>query len=226
MSINMDGDGPTDYSDFEYQQISHIHENQNLTGSPAQTRIATDFEVLGGIGGLDNNEVAELVYAELVVSIDHEQSVDDQDVGSQTDFRGLFGANLPASTSLLPGRGAAPGTTEIITESNATADQAGNSESEDRIFAQYAMTKSPAFDDQTNGPGGAGGGDTLVIERPWRQLVGRGPVLDSSDDVTFLSELIQEDEIIDTDGRVDAHLVWDVAETSDAGRAFSVPRDM
>jgi hypothetical protein len=63
------------------------------------------------------------------------------------------------------------------------------------------------------------------MERPWRQVTGRGPVLDSNDDIGVNSRLVVNDSIIGCVGQVRAHLVWDVAEVDDAGRAFSVPMD-
>lgn len=221
MSVNPDGMTEIDYSDFEYQQIYHRHQ-QDPTGDGANSQVKSDFEVLGGIGGLDNNEVAELVWMEAQVSVQHFQEDADQDVGSETFFEGIVGANLPATTALLPADGDQTG--EIINTNNTSASLNGSDDSEDRVFAPFAVAKTPAFDDQTNGPGGGGGHSTLVVKRPFRNMVGRGPVLDSSDDLSLLTSLEQDDEIIVGRGKVSLHCIWDVAETSDAGRAFSVPR--
>lgn len=229
MSINPSGMDETDYSDFEYQQTDfkvQIDED-DTTGSPVVIRAKQQVDPLAGIGGLDNNEVAELVYMEAQVSVAHSQSENDQNVGSETRFNGVVGANLPSSEDPFAEQQAALDQ-DVISTANVDADgvesQGGNL-AEDRIFAPFRIIKQPAFDDQTNGPGGAGGSETLQVERPWRTLTGRGPVLDSSDSVTALMTLAQEDEIIDAIGEVYCHMVWDVAETSDAGRAFSVPMD-
>lgn len=224
MSVNPDGSGGVDYSDFEYQQIYHVHNHNSLSGDGAVSKIQTQTSPLRGIGGLDNNEVAELVYMEVQTFIEHAQGDNDQDVGSETQFSGVVGANLPPQASILPNSGTSLDGT-VIQSNNVTPTIEGSENSEDRVFQPFQMGKSPAFDDQTNGPGGAGSMNTLSLERPWRSLTGRGPVLDSSDDMTIVTNLRQEDEVIEARGNVQVHCVWDIAETSDAGRAFSVPMD-
>jgi len=60
----------------------------------------------------------------------------------------------------------------------------------------------------------------------YREIVGRGPVLDSSDDLTAVYDLEGEDVIVTFLGDISIQLIWDVAEVSDAGRAFSVPDEI
>lgn len=229
MSLDMTGDQGVDYSDFEYQLVSveHKHEEGDLSGGNALSAIQTYFDPMEGRGGLANNEVAELVAMFVDVSITHDQNSDDQDVGSETQFIGVLGANLPAKRDVLPG---APGTTdesfeEIFTTTSVSgpSNDGGESRVENAIFAPFRVHKTPAFDDQSNGAGGAGGHTTQKIERAFRQLTGRGPVLDSNDEITVVTQLGQDDETIGAQGNVDIHMVWDIAEVSDAGREFSVP---
>lgn len=224
MSVNPNGMDEVDYSDFEYQQIYFKHGHENLTGDDSRSRINFEANVLDGAGGLDNNEVAELVYMDVLVNIEHQQSNSDQNVGSETQFNGVVGANLPNSGDLLQNIGAAPDGT-ILETNNTDAVVAGSVDSEDRVFAGFDVVKHPAFDDETNGVGGAGAAQTLQITKNFRQITGRGPVLDSSDSMNVTSQLLQEDELVPAEGQCQLYCVWDVAETSDAGRAFSVPMD-
>lgn len=226
--IDMSDDSSIDYSDFEYQQTSFAVnlDADDVSGSPAEAIVQQDVDVLGGIGGLDNNEIAELAWLELVANIEHDQDIADQDVGSESSFAFALGANLPEGNKALPGRGPSLDRTVVsttnVTEAGVTA-QDSRTTSEDRIFALGRYTKIPAFDDEANGVGGGGAASPLVLQRPFRNMVGRGPVLDSSDNITAQMVFAQKDEIIDANASLDVHMVFDLAETSDAGRRFSVP---
>ena len=61
------------------------------------------------------------------------------------------------------------------------------------------------------------------IVKNMRNLTGRGPVLDQTDDLTVASRAIASDTVLSPIFRVQVSCIWDVAETSDAGRVFSVP---
>lgn len=235
MSINMDDDSGTDYSDFEYQTISaqlQLFESDDSTGntSAAATGLVT-FEPLGGIGGLDNNEVAELVYVETYAALEHEDESADQDVGTSTEFRGNLGVNLPATDAALvdTNRVGGPSVEGQLIEANDIAEDnvevVGDEGTDDRRLQHFKVVGGPPFDDQTNGPGGSNFSTVWHSEKAYRQMVGRGPVLDSNDDITVALRAAAEDTVIDYIGDFKAHLVWDVAETSDAGRRFSVPMD-
>lgn len=230
MSVNPDSMASTDYSDFEYQQVHlqvSLAEQADSTGSgDIQAKTVTQIEPLGGIGGLDNNEVAELVYMETEASIRFFDEGADQDVATSGSLKGAVGANLSNSRDAFPGIRDASGTTTIISttdidESNVNIDANGGSE--DRWFQLYNASGHPPFDDQTNGPGGGAGNHNFYAAKNFRDLVGRGPVLDSSDDISISLNGEVGDTIISTNFIVRVHMVWDVAETSDAGRAFSVP---
>jgi hypothetical protein len=218
----------TDYSDFEYQFIDYQHTATYDSGGQISGRtdaIAT-FEPLAGVGGLATNEVAELVYMDVTANVEWEDEDDDQNVATQAEFRGVVGANLENSrTQQLPfGQGASE--TNVITNTTDTDILIeADSKTDDRIFTHFQTLSGAPFDDETNGAGGNADADGFRMERPWRQVTGRGPVLDSNDDIGVNSRLVVNDSIIGCVGQVRAHLVWDVAEVDDAGRAFSVPMD-
>lgn len=226
----MDSDDVTDYSDFEYQQIvaeTVLQEQQDATGDgDVLVRAQYDAEPIGDIGGLDNNEVAELVYMEVTADLTFRDETADQDVATTSRLEGAVGVNLSGDENALPSKRS--GTTEgdIIVTSDIDEDNVnitGFGGSDDRWLQMFTTDASLPFDDQTNGPGGSGSHDQFHAEKNFRAVTGRGPVLDSSDDISIPVEINVGDTIINVIGTVRVHMVWDVAETSDAGRRFSVP---
>lgn len=219
MSINMDGSDVTDYASFEYQQIGGDPILGGATGGSVGAEFLYEFEPLASIGGLANNEVAELVYHELQITLEPEaEQGNDQNVSSDFEFRGVFGANIGQGNGF---QGLANDVEEQISNTTNGYDAA-----EDRIFQLFRANGVLPFDDETNGPGGGALPTTAIYEKPWRNLVGRGPVLDSNDDLSLSGFINGSDTVLDDAGaNVRVHLVWDVAETDDAGRAFSVPAD-
>jgi len=230
----MDGNtNETDYSSFEYQQAVA---NTSLTpeGGDAtnpQLDFLYDIEPLARIGGLDNNEVAELVYLETQVSIEpeSEQSDADQTVANAIEMRGVVGANIDVGGGLNElgeiNRGessnerAVSGRFLSLIESN-----------RDEVFQQFSARAIPPNDDiNTDVPdsyASASGGSLdsgIRYEKAYRQLTGRGPVLDNNDSINVSGSIIAGDQVQDFGGEVRLHMIWDVAQTDEAGRAFSVP---
>lgn len=198
----------TDYSDFQYQHVTLTPENSG--------NFLFEIEPLQGRAGLDNNEVAELVHLEVQASMEFETESNDQDVGASAELRGTVSINLDRPNG-LNGIG-----NELIEQVNET--QSGFEAVDDRILQLFTARGTPAFDDETNGPGGASHDSGMLYENHYRDVTARGPVLDSTDDVTINGSLITGDTLDGVvRGNVRITMIWDVAEVSDAGRAFSVP---
>lgn len=211
----------TDYSSFEYQQLTARLGFPQASGSQETELTETvQFDVLGTIGGLANNEVAELVGYRLTVSVDgSDSSADgDQNVGGTHHFEVALAAN--GDNEAVPTN--YPGADDVqLVSPGASVSSA--TVSRDEVFELAQGGFSLPFDDIANGLGG-GGFTTLYSEsRNMRQLTGRGPVLDQSDDLTVTIHNNSSDNVISPETVVHVHLIWDVAETDDAGRAFSVP---
>jgi len=236
MSVNMDFDESspgTDYSDFEYQQTSIAMEVGAGSTSNPRVQAIYDVPILDEVGGLDNNEVAELVYLEThaIVEIEDEQA--DQDVATTGETRGVVGINLPESREGLPDPAATGNTnrlnaTVVDVDSDQTEDALnfqGDTRVEDRFLQMYHTAFGLPFDDEANGPGGAGFMEAFHAEKDYRSLTGRGPVLDNTDEMNIGIALTVSDKTATATGTVRTHMVWDIAETSDAGRRFSVPND-
>lgn len=216
-----------DYSEFEYQQFQIELEGAGDSSNP---KVNVDgyyqFDPLQNIGGLNNNEIAELLYQRFTVHVEAEGGQpSDQTRASSGEIRGTFGANLNDGDLLLTA-------TENVDAQEATSsagqgasfDFKGVTRSDNRIFSLLQSTYSTPFEDGATGTGGSGGQQVVNFERSWRGLTGRGPVLDSTDDLTMNLRLIVNDTVINQTASIRGHLVFDTAEVDDAGREFSVPK--
>lgn len=227
MSISMDGDGMTDYSSFDYQQIDcGVSADNPDSSGDGNVALLAEVEPLQPIGGLDNNEVAELVYLETYAAFEEEP----ESSGEAPDYlelRGVVGANLSPSTSAGISTTSGPPSVSDnmeLTRIDGYSDldegdgwsANGRSEARDEIFQVYRTA--------SGGANAGASGDHFYATKNWRELTGRGPVLDSTDDIG-ISLFFVPGEGVDQNvrGNVRCHMVWDVAETTDAGRAFSVP---
>lgn len=223
--LNPDGmsmDEDTDYASFEYQQFSLEHTADVGTTNNPLTDVVFGIEPLQSLGGLANNEVAELVAHRLTVSLEAE-SEQDQAGDSSIEARGFFGANFNSDEIIIRN---SENTIEVLDSGGDTLDAAtqGGVRDRDEIFEVYQVHGSTPFSDPADGTGGGGSLTDMIYERNWRDSTGRGPVLDSNDDVTIANRLTAGDMETTPRTQITGHLIWDIAETNDAGRQFSVPR--
>jgi len=229
--VSADG-SDVDYSDFEYQvfDVDLIIAAGGAAGNLGADAVYT-IEPLGDAAGLDNNEVAEIVYTELHCGFENEDEEADQDVATTAEARGAMGINLPASQAAFlsatqTAASAQLDATVIRTNPDTNEDDVitnGNSKTDDRFLQFFRAQTGYPFDDETNGPGGGGSHENFYAEKNWRTLTGRGPVLDANDDLSVAVSANASDSVIGLSVNVRGHIVYDVAEMSDAGRRFSVP---
>lgn len=215
-----------DYSDFRVQSIVlEAVMNTSPAGPESLNQYLAAVEPMAGVGGLANNEVAELVAHRIGITFDSRDNADagDQDVGGGFYLEGTFGANADNSDLIplnLPEAGALETTSN---QGPIPGDTSLRSTTQGRMFELLQVAASLPFDDGTNGPGGGEAAPLALYERDWRHVTGRGPVLDQTDDVTLAVNATAWDSVIEAAFVVQCHLIWDVAEMSDAGRVFSVP---
>jgi hypothetical protein len=184
-----------------------------------------NWNPLAQIGGLSNNEVAELVYAQIFAATEHEGNEGSQTGAADSEVRGVYGANFQSVDRLF----AASNESLQITDeevNDGQLDSVGSDQINDhRIFGIFnAYGALPHFDSAT-GHASNGANPTTTYERNFRELYGRGPVVDSADSMAIGCQVICAQSDIPVQGTIRAHFVWDVAEVSDAGREFSVPTD-
>lgn len=227
MDMEADGHSGTDYSDFQIQTINaNVFANSNpSSGGSTKVRAHNRVEPLEDRGGLDQNEEAELVYWKLHASLEFEDEAGDQDVGTAAEYRGQFGANFAAQEEEFVDVNAAGGIggddTTISEENTGNGGTNSETKTDNSIFGHWRAVGGLPFDDETNGPGGSANSNVYQEDRRYRELMGRGPVLDSDDDVTILHTMNAGDTVTDFAGVVKILCVWDIAETDESGAEFS-----
>lgn len=216
--------GGMDYSDFSYQHFSiNIAEDGGNSG-------ASEFEAgvdpLEDSNGLDSNEVAELVAMRLHVSVstDNFGSVADTAEGN-VQMRGIvaidpdFGDTLERDSYLLT-QG-----TKIRDADGGDGELKFFSHDKDNVLHPFQCHVNAPFSSDAGGVGGSGGFDVDYTEINFRELVGRGPVVDSNDNFGVALRITKNQVAARAEGSIRGTLVWDISSVDDAGRRFSVPSD-
>ena len=236
MSISTDTDDmSSDYSDFEYQHVSYEHKERG--DSSARSVMSNQFDILQDSGGLDGNEIAELVgmVTQVTVQPDDFQNNDEVSEGS-LDFRGVLGANLNDISDPLRGnQSGGPVTSDanfiggdgdgIVLDENDGADPLTfmYGHDKDEVFYSFKAGCIAPFENSTAGSGGGGGATSFIREYvPFRERFGRGPVLDAGDQIGIVSTNVKNQVSSDSEGHVRVHMVWDTATVDDAGRRFGL----
>lgn len=221
-------DGPTDYSSWEYQHVEFAHEESADSGGSARSTFDIGVEPLQEQGGLDQNEVAELI----AIRVETDVQTDDHETLSVTEegvieYRGVLGANLDSPSDLIS---SPPNAIDrkSIDQALSTDDGAdgqvrtfGHDKSE--VFYHFARAVNVPFSSDAGGVGGSGGFNHNTETVNFRELLGRGPVLDASDNVSVVSRLILNNSLADAEAKLRVTMYWDVATVDDAGAKFSVP---
>lgn len=224
-SMTTDGQmaSSTSYGDYEHQLLeidvqTGTDEGQNVFNN-------VSFEPLDSRGGLESDEVAELVGFYATVSLARD-TVDETESGGLYEFRGVFGANLsdsditgspPTGTNAADEQPSAPN--RIVRRENDAGDNDGaftnvNEVLEQGVFLQYDIVSGTD-------------GETVTYERNMRETYGRGPVLDATDDLGSVHALIRQDGTLTAaEGIIQIHLIWDIATVEGVRNRFSVPRQL
>ena len=227
MDMDMSSTG-ADYSDYEYQHIEALH--RDVSGeSENRTKVVFNAEPLESASGLDVNEVAELVairwHASLATDAENANS---QSQPGTVQFRGVVGANLDALDDFIEPGGAGTGnrlddSPTVLSSENATASATLFGHDKSEVFDHFNTSHAPPFADASNGTGGGTAYSDTRNTVNFRELTGRGPVLDANDEISILTNVNFDNVVVDVEGTVRVTLVWDTATVDDAGRKFSVP---
>lgn len=226
MSISDGMSSGAEYADFEVQEFALLNEVTPGTdgdNNPNQ-RVLAEFEPLEDRGGLSANEVAELVYLETIAYIEIEDENADQDVGTTGESRGYIGLNSQGDPESLNSSAADGGNITIQFTDQDVKDVKGKTVTDQGRLQPYALERGLPFDDQTNGPGGNSSGDTFHAQKHMRNIFGRGPVLDVTDNICIFNAVNVSDTIITVGATTRCYAVWDTAEVDEAGREFSLPQ--
>ena len=200
MSISMDKEDAqlsgSQYADFRHQIINGKVEEE--TGGGSADAVA-NVEILGDVGGLEPNEIAELVMIEVDFGAEYEGT------SGTMEHRGAIGANFDSDQDIV----SESENTGTVFNTNGTTDVKYGTAVGSEYFVQFRTH----FENAKN-----------VDHRQYflRQNYGRGPVLDSQDTISVLSRIVNESTGV-TGATYQMKLVWDIAETDDSGRRFSIP---
>jgi hypothetical protein len=228
MDMSMEG-STTSYADYEHQHLNFIRQFGGLDNS-ANSLVQSRVEPLENRGGLENDEVAEMVALRAYTSLGVERA----DNRSNTEpgrgnVRGVLGANLDEFDQLDEGENQA-GTHTFLedVEGNFSDSGASNVDAASTdapgIFYHHADGFSPGFNDTAAGSGGGAGYSLMEAELiNFRDLYGRGPILDASDEIVAITRLINEQNDFDWEFNLRASVVWDVSTIEDERKEFALP---
>lgn len=209
------------YADYELQQIGY---ETSAIGSDENVRTFHSHEPVRD-RGLENDEVAELVAGVFFAqcSLDDFESNATQKPGS-AEHKGTWGANLN-----FPETGAGDWVTEETNPTNGQniATVSGGStrfeQDEPGVFENFLCTAISPHQDTANQQAGGGSAETVQWSMNYRNMFGRGPILDASDELTLGVAVVRNETSFTAEGTFTARLVWDVSTVEDERKEFALP---
>ena len=213
------------YADFEFQHMDFQNSFRGQ-GDSANVAVEHTLDVLDSRGGLENDEVAELVSLRGYVVAGFEEGGSLNTDPGRANYRGAIGADLAPEE--VPGEETVTADARLVDESDGGDFDAGNfvsrSSDDPGVFAHFEGNISPGFSNLTDGTGGGAGYDAVrPVSVNMRELYGRGPVLDAADNVNAFFRLVNErnSENVEISGRFTA--AWDVATVEGERKDFALP---
>lgn len=210
---NDDELGESRWENFEHQHVSTVWKINagDLTGDDSPGNLAR--ETLAPAGGLERGELAELVYLQSAFRC---YIVDASGTGSTS---GQLLAELEIFKDVKADWQVVHDYSQANIDDNDTplvSSKLSESTKDHSYLRQNAMYQQN-FDDDTNGTGGAGGGDAVHRDsRHLRHEMGRGPMYDDEDRIAWdagidVGNLSDEQVIV----QAQTDLVWDLFEYAD-----------
>lgn len=216
-------DPDADYTNFEYEHHEVSAHPDGPTGT-GEAFINYSADPLADRGGLESDEVAEVVA--ILATVD---AIDDTGVSGTTPARVNWGATfgidlaeeeVPVASARDPG--------ELGTNDAGFDADSGASSFALRSVINPAVLYSLTGDvisPQVEGTGAGSGGtdDQYTVERLYRQMVGRGPILDPTDSLDWWVHVAIENVAQDLHLHLSQTTVYDVATVDESRRKFSLP---
>lgn len=207
--------GGATYSDHEIQWLSNDYRFLDAADAGPDTSLTDESQFSVTERGLDNDELAELVYMRADIQLGLES------VGDQTTrnvFKALtdFGANL-SGTEFQANN---PSRENFDVDSSGTNDFSRFFKNTDEAGQFYSEALSVNIGHRDTGNSVAAGPaiDRVQVELDYRDVFGGGPFLDSTDDLTARVLMDVENAIDACELRQRIMLAWDV-QTIEGGRA-------
>lgn len=203
------------YSDHEIQHIKNGLAFLDGADAGPNTSVTDENQFNVTERGLDNDELAELVYLRADIAL-YSNSVGDQTTRNIIIANTDFGANLAGQENLN-----AFSTSEDFDVDDSGTDDFSRFEhvtDEAGQFYSEELHAGIGFRDTGNSVGANQSIDRVQIEMPFRAITGGGPFLDSTDDLTSRFNMSVSNAIDSAKLTERIYLVWDV-DTVEGGRA-------
>lgn len=225
MSGDMAGGGMADeYADYEVQVAQlEVQVDGEADGGPTtgdidlieQTEPVSDR-------GIDSDELAELVaFRTMLDTRIFSDNVEDQNQLGSVEYEADVGINL--QNAELPSQSANNNTTaELQTFGNGEATLINYSEP--GVLDTFRYVEQAGFDDTTNGSGGPGATSAVTPRHiNYRDLLGTGPFVDRTDDLTLSVEVSKSNVLSAAQGKLTFIGYWDVHEMPEGRASFARP---
>jgi len=197
------------YSDYE-QEVIDVNGNTLATEN---ADLVVQFEPFRRRGGLDNDEVAEMVHLRLNVAYGPDQSSSGQVFEGET--RGVFGGNLGLEDIVAGSNNGKPNEYKTVDSDifgGGTQAFSVNDLDDTGVLSTWTLIAAE------------GGPVNMFHDVDFRDKFGRGPVFDASDELTLATKLINSDgSSANGDFTMRAQIYWDTATVDGVRNDFSIP---
>lgn len=237
MDMDMQFDGTTeevDFTSWEREQYQFAQEIDGGNNSGLRIGYAS-VDPLEFRGGLDQNEVAELVALHnihVVVAPDDYQTISGDEEPGTIDFTATVGMNLDSQADIIqPADNSlsnyVPGTVVADEEGGSAGSTQARVKSKSEVLEHFSVTTPTAFNDTANGTGGGGSDGTDYFGTSnYRELFGRGPVLGADDQLSVVMKNVHNRVSAASECEIRFTPIWDIATVDDASRQFGIPQQM
>lgn len=216
------------FSDFDHENVS-IEWNSN-TGD-FERGVSVDWEPFDSRGGLESDEIAELV----AVQIQGQAALDgggdaDSVIDANFEIKGGVGFNidygdLPFQVPTNLAGGAFPTTTDNEVSQTDALDEAGDAGSAGSVRIGQTDEQGLVYPFSVSASASSGF-DAYEITNDvinYRDQYGRGPVVDATDDWSLRLYHIQNGNAVAGEMALSIRAVWDISTVEGVRSRFSLP---
>lgn len=220
----------TDFSDFAHENTT-IQWNANV--GDFEQAVSTEFKPLESEGGLENDEIAELVALQVqgIAQLDGGGESDSSSL-STFEVRGGIGFNIdpnevPHGAPVNVDAAGFPDSTDNRIRQIRAVNEAGQTDDQNNGQLEVFQTDEPAllypFSFGGSASSGFSGHEIGVDVLNFRDTYGRGPIVDATDDWGVVLYAIKNGGTVAHDLEMTMRAVWDISEVEGVRSRFSLP---
>lgn len=227
----MDGSMPESYSDMEVEAFNVVFQDDtdpaNNTAPSSLSTANINWEPKDEKGGLDHNEVVELVAWDYSLGMTFEGSDNAGDydlLPGSISLRGAFGANLGLDDELN-----AVGESFDIQRENERGSSgnlgiSAQLQDDQGVFDAFLINVFQPYLDSGTGYAAGGSVQTVQRENNYHEDHGiRGPVLDENDDIGFVASMNREKVTPPTEIEAQGYVWYNVMEIEGVRNDYEIP---